>query len=337
LSNVDENSLNYSSSLPVKNNTQSSLNSQGIHTYNITNTTVRDSSFFIDRESIKNTFDLLRGETIIDYDEAYYRFEDANLIGTIVMTDFRVLFKFKEESLMEKLNFDLDNFKIPFYSVAKIEKTNDKKNMTRYSIDISTKDYRNIKFIISSDQLKFYANLNNFVFPREYSLNFTFAFKFREASYEEVSFVDGWKIYDPISEYKRQGIQFDDSEYKLRMINLNKNFTLCPTYPQILFAPKVMTDEEVKEASLFRTKNRFPVLSYVYNGVNGNKNNSSKVGYSYASIWRSSQTKSGLTGQNRSQCDEKLLKSISQLNDKLVIYDARPYINALANRVKSIS
>jgi hypothetical protein len=105
---------------------------------------------------------------------------------------------------------------------------------------------------------------------------------------------------------------------------------LCTTYPEYLIVPKSLTDEELREASLFRTKNRFPVLSYVYSNQKSSKR------YSYASIWRSSQTKSGLTGQNRSSTDEKLLKTISQLNDKSVIYDARPYINALANRVKKI-
>lgn len=49
-------------------------------------------------------------------------------------------------------------------------------------------------------------------------------------------------------------------------------------------------------------------------------------------IWRSSQSKTGIT-QQRSNSDEKLLKMIMDYSDKLVIYDARPYLNALANKV----
>ena len=50
------------------------------------------------------------------------------------------------------------------------------------------------------------------------------------------------------------------------------------------------------------------------------------------SIWRSSQTKSGITHQ-RSNSDEKLLEKIREFSEGLIIFDARPYLNALANRV----
>ena len=44
----------------------------------------------------------------------------------------------------------------------------------------------------------------------------------------------------------------------LRITNLNENFSLCPTYPRVLVVPSEITDEEIKDASLFRTKNRIP-------------------------------------------------------------------------------
>jgi protein tyrosine phosphatase len=50
-------------------------------------------------------------------------------------------------------------------------------------------------------------------------------------------------------------------------------------------------------------------------------------------IWRSSQTREGLT-QQRNKDDEWVLKKISDFSRKLIIYDARPYINAVANRMK---
>jgi myotubularin-related protein 6/7/8 len=134
--------------------------------------------------------------------------------------------------------------------------------------------------------------------------------------------VDGWRLYDPYEEYNRQGIKFDDP--KLAYTSCNKKFALCQTYPEDLIVPRAFPEEEIREASNFRTKNRFPVFSYWFK--HPYKPNS------YPSIWRSSQTKSGLT-QNRSTGDEKLLRTIGELSDKLIIYDARPYINALANRV----
>lgn len=133
---------------------------------------------------------------------------------------------------------------------------------------------------------------------------------------------NGWEIYNPMEEYERQGFNVRDEACKLRFCELNKGFALCPTYPEVLLVPRSITDEEIREASNFRTKNRFPVLSYVYTKDRG-----------YASIWRSSQTRSGIT-QNRSFADENLLKAIGDLSNKMVIFDARPYLNALANRVR---
>jgi len=68
-----------------------------------------------------------------------------------------------------------------------------------------------------------------------------------------------------------------------------------------------------------------PTLSYYYNPEPGKK--------VFGSLWRSSQNKTGFT-QSRSAQDEKLLKNcIGELGNKLIIYDARPYFAALANRV----
>jgi hypothetical protein len=74
------------------------------------------------------------------------------------------------------------------------------------------------------------------------------------------------------------------------------------------------------ESRNFRTKNRVPVLTW-YNRNSG------------GTLWRCSQTRGGIT-QQRCQYDEKLLKMIGQIgSDRIIIFDARPYLNALANRV----
>ena len=95
---------------------------------------------------------------------------------------------------------------------------------------------------------------------------------------------------------------------------------MCETYPEFFIIPKHFTEEDLFESRNFRTKNRIPVLSW-RNTTNG------------ATLWRSSQTKGGIT-QQRCAYDEKLLKLIGELGgDRLIIFDARPYLNALANRV----
>jgi len=55
-----------------------------------------------------------------------------------------------------------------------------------------------------------------------------------------------------------------------------------------------------------------------------------------ATLWRSSQTKSGVTSQRCNE-DERLLKLIGGLSDDhIIIFDARPYLSAMANRVNNI-
>jgi len=87
-----------------------------------------------------------------------------------------------------------------------------------------------------------------------------------------------------------------------------------------LIIPKGFSEEDLYESRNFRTKNRVPVLTWM------NKNTG-------ATLWRSSQTRGGIT-QQRCLYDEKLLKLIGESGgDRLIIFDARPYLNALANRV----
>jgi len=312
-----------------------------------------NDTFFLNRDYIKGNFDFILGENLIDYDEAYYKREEASLTGIIVLTDYRLMFKFRDEDIQDKMNFHKDYFKIPLFHISKIEKSNEKKNMVRYSLEITLKDSRVIKYIIQNEQLKFFANLNNYVFPRDYSFYYSFPLKYREASgnisqdlltasyQRDGSIIDGWKIYNFIQECHRQGLSFQDENFPLKISELNKDFSLCSTYPESIIVPRAFTDEELRDASSFRTRNRFPVMSYLYLKNNKNTVNTPasnglnlKQKLSYPSIWRSSQTKSGITGQNRSSADEKLLKVIGQLSEKLIIYDARPYISALANRVR---
>jgi myotubularin-related protein 1/2 len=81
-----------------------------------------------------------------------------------------------------------------------------------------------------------------------------------------------------------------------------------------------MTDLDLKNSKEFRTKSRIPTLCWY------DKEHKS-------SIWRSSQTKSGFTLQ-RNTYDEKLLRQIAETgNGRICIFDARPYINAVANKV----
>ena len=89
--------------------------------------------------------------------------------------------------------------------------------------------------------------------------------------------------------------------------------------------PLSVTSAHLKLCSNFRTKGRFPSLTF-FDKETG------------CTLWRSSQTKTGLMA-SRSIDDEKMLSEIGRMSPnqgddvKVVIYDARSYINALANKV----
>ena len=87
-----------------------------------------------------------------------------------------------------------------------------------------------------------------------------------------------------------------------------------------------MSDEQLRQIGEFRSKKRLPVLSWI-------KYENKTCG---AALLRSSQPLVGLTSK-RNDADETYLNTIYRLNtnnalDKLFILDARPFVNAAANK-----
>jgi hypothetical protein len=256
-------------------------------------------------------------ETCLEKVEAFYKSEDPNLKGILIITDFRIAFKFYFDTIIDRLGYGQDYFNIPLFCINKIEKAHEKKNFKRYTLELFLKDSRQIKFVIVSDHIKFYHRINELIISNSPNTFYQFAEKYNDSNIEFM--VQGWDKYDPKEEYMRQGVTECEEYFQL----VTNNYAICQTYPKEVYIPKKFPLDDLREASNFRTKNRFPVFSYLYK---------TKMDKKYPSIWRSSQTKTGLT-QNRSTLDESLLRCIGELADKVIIYDARPYLSALANRV----
>jgi hypothetical protein len=136
---------------------------------------------------------------------------------------------------------------------------------------------------------------------------------------------NSWSIYDPVTEFQRQGLNFNNetqnSSSSWRVSNINDRFKFCDTYPQTLIVPKTISDNVLIHASKFRSKNRIPVLSYYY-AANG------------CTITRCSQPLVGLK-QSRSIQDEKLVDEIFRSSENSntktnIVVDARPLTNAMA-------
>lgn len=121
------------------------------------------------------------------------------------------------------------------------------------------------------------------------------------------------------------GIDFKTS--KSFRIFKNKDYSVCATYPNMLVVPKCMKDNQIIACSKFRTKNRLPAMSYF------DKNTG-------CSMWRCSQCMNGLMN-NRIIEDENMLVEMGKTanndrnlinNSRVIIYDARPKLNAQANK-----
>ena len=105
------------------------------------------------------------------------------------------------------------------------------------------------------------------------------------------------------------------------------NFGFIASYPKYLIEPREIDDEILKNALNFRSEKRVPTLTYYY------KNDEYKESKKLVSgIWRSSQVVSGLKGKKDAD-DIKLLNKISELGDKLYIFDARPKEDAFLQKV----
>ena len=107
-------------------------------------------------------------------------------------------------------------FKIPIYLVSRIEKQFEKKVLDSFFVDIYTKDRRHLRFSFLYDQFPvgndITLTLFRTCFPTATRIKkelFTYEFKMKYDLKHE-----GWNVYDPMKEFKRQGIEGLEIEEK---------------------------------------------------------------------------------------------------------------------------
>lgn len=127
---------------------------------------------------------------------------------------------------------------------------------------------------------------------------------------------DGWTSFLPETEYSK----LLQNKEEWRISHVNKDYSVCPTYPQIVIVPKSIDDETLKIIAAFRQFGRFPVLSYYH------KENK-------AALLRTSQP---MVGANNRRCkeDERLLNVVLGSGKKGYIIDTRSQNLALLARTK---
>ena len=167
------------------------------------------------------------------------------------------------------------------------------------------------------------SQLENFTMAN-YNYRGVFAFLYKElfsSPFGSIYNNNEWEIYNIEKEFDRQGVS---SIRKWRYSKANQKYQLCTSYPTLLCVPNIVSDKDISYASEFRAKERIPVLTYMY------KNNHV--------ICRASQPKVGLKFMNRRSIEDELLvnaiKDSSPNNSSLIVFDARPKVNAIANQAK---
>ena len=284
--------------------------------------------FYKDPELISKNCELSEPETPLLYTEAEVVFNDSQKYkGILVITEFRLIFEFFNKEQKNKIHLPKDYLRFPLFSISKVEKNLNTKEYNIYLIDVTLKDSRFLRFsIVNSVNYNFYFFLEGKVNPREYKDLYKYTELYNNVIKKEKNHFNGWDIYDPIREFSRQGVT-EDNNLGLRYCYLNKNFFLCESYPEFLIAPSNITDKQLQQAALYRTKGRLPIMAYYYMG---NIDENSKY---VPTIWRSAQNKGGLMGSKKNENDINLIKSIQNMSKNLFIYDCRPKLNAMANRL----
>ncbi|KAG8008341.1 Myotubularin-related protein 2 [Nibea albiflora] len=266
----------------------------------------------VQRDSDKEEPQLLPNETVQDMaqDVTYFCPFIGAMRGTVTVTNYRLFFKCMDREPA----FVLD---LPLGVVSRVEKIGGASSRGDVSYGLVCKDMRNLRFAHKQmdDTLRksIFEVLMKFAFPVSNGLQI-FAFEYGQVFPE-----NGWKVYDAVAEYKRQGIPNES----WRITKVNDHYEVCDTYPSTLAVPVNIPDEELKRVAAFRAKGRIPVLSWIHPE-------------SQATVTRCSQPMVGVNGK-RSKEDEKYLQAIMDANaqsHKLFIFDARPSVNAAANKMK---
>ena len=281
-----------------------------------------------DKDFLKG-FELINGEKTINWSRCMIKLEKGPYPCKVLLTEYR-LYIIPELDKSYSNYFPKNYFSLLIHKIKKINRIQ-KPQTFEFILEITMNDERNI-LLVFKDGINFIEdlpqNLSRLLSNLETPLFSQLAFQYNKNNplYKKPNFEDGWNLYNAEKEYQRMGlteITYAQDQNKLfRKTSLNENYLLCSTYPTFLITVAAINDNDLREAAQFRTKQRLPVLSYYYYNSRG-------------TIWRSSQPKTGISG-NRSVFDEELLNKIIEIGNskKLYIYDCRPYLAAMANKLK---
>ncbi|KAK1175936.1 myotubularin-related protein 7-like [Acipenser oxyrinchus oxyrinchus] len=227
-------------------------------------------------------------------------------VGTLYLTATHVIF-------VENVSETRKETWILHSQICSVEKQST--SATGCPLLIRCKNYQVIQFIIlqERDCHDVYISLMRLSHPEKYEELYCFSFN---PNLDKEDREQAWNFIDLKAEYNRMGVPIQ----LWYITHLNRDYGVCDTYPTVLYAPTSATPPIIIGSSKFRSRGRFPTLSY-YNHDN------------HASICRSSQPLSGFSA--RCLEDEQMLQAIMKANpgsEFMYVVDTRPKLNAMANR-----
>uniref|UniRef100_A0A8C1XLH7 phosphatidylinositol-3,5-bisphosphate 3-phosphatase n=1 Tax=Cyprinus carpio TaxID=7962 RepID=A0A8C1XLH7_CYPCA len=271
-------------------------------------TNLRQAFKDVRRQAPMDEVPLVPGETIKTSvkDVMYICPFTGAVTGTLTVTDYKLYFV----SLERDAAFILD---VNLGAISRLETISVQSLGENTSgLEIVCKDMRSPRFAYKMEEqsnLEILEVLTKYAFPLSSELSL-FAFQYKEQFPE-----DGWKVYDPVAEYKRMGLPNES----WTISKINSNYEVCDTYPALLVTPTSIKEDEIKRVASFRVKHRIPVLSWIHPETQ-------------ATIVRCSKPMVGPTDR-RCKEDEHYLQTIIDANaqsHKLTIFDARQNIVAKA-------
>ncbi|CDU24372.1 related to YMR1-Phosphatidylinositol 3-phosphate phosphatase [Sporisorium scitamineum] len=158
-----------------------------------------------------------------------------------------------------------------------------------YPITLFYKTFDSAAFAFQSeqDQLAVFDSLKECAILSD--ITQLYAFYYQSSSQRQSAY-----IYDPKSEFARQGLGSRSKAW--RFTHINSQYAFCATYPSLMAVPSRISDTTLSYAAKYRSKARIPALTYLHWA-------------NHASITRCSQPMVGLKNA-RSIQDEKLIEAI---------------------------
>ncbi|XP_037620770.1 myotubularin-related protein 7-like isoform X1 [Sebastes umbrosus] len=177
------------------------------------------------------------------------------------------------------------------------------------------KDFRVFQILIQQERdcLDVHTSLVRLSRPEKYSELYCLSFN---PNANKVEREESWSFIDLTADYKRMGVPNN----LWVATAANSEYRVCDTYPSELYVPKMATPAVIVGSSRFRSRGRFPALSYFHQDT-------------LAAVCRCSQPLSGFSG--RCQEDEMMLQVLMKSNpgsEYIYVVDTRPKLNAMANR-----